>query len=178
MSEIMIAGFGGQGILAAGVMLANAGLLAGLQTTWLPSYGATMRGGTANCFVKIDSEEIGSPYVDEADFLLAFNEPSLLKFHGTVKKGGCIFANSSLIRKEVPRSDVNVFYVPATERARELGDVRTANVFMLGVLFSKTALLPYESAAASLEDYFSAKSEKVIELNKRVFRAGYEWKEG
>ena len=98
MSEIMIAGFGGQGILAAGVMLANAGLLAGLQTTWLPSYGATMRGGTANCFVKIDSEEIGSPYIDEADFLLAFNEPSLLKFHGTVKKGGCIFANSSLER--------------------------------------------------------------------------------
>lgn len=178
MSEIMIAGFGGQGVLAAGVLLANAGLKAELCSSWLPSYGATMRGGTANCFVKIDRDEIGSPYIDEADILIVFNEPSLVKFQDRVKPGGYIFINSSLIHRKEMRTDVNVVYVPVTDMAMEQGNVKVANVLMIGAVLARTQLLELDAADASLEDYFSAKSEKVIELNKKALHAGYEWKEG
>ncbi len=178
MSEIMIAGFGGQGVLAAGVILANAGLQAGLYTSWLPSYGATMRGGTANCFVKIEDEEIGSPYVDEADILIVFNEPSFVKFHDKVKKGGYLFVNSSLVHKKETREDITVVYAPVTDMAMELGNVKAANVLMLGVVLAETGLLPPEAPVAGLEDYFSSKSQAVIELNKKALNAGYQWKEG
>ena len=131
MKEILIAGFGGQGVLAAGVILANAALRADKQTCWLPSYGGTMRGGTANCSVKIADEEIGSPYIDEPDVLVVFNEPSYVKFYDKLKPGGYLFVNSSLIHKENTRDDIHVVYAPVTEIAAELGNVRAANVVMV-----------------------------------------------
>lgn len=177
MNEIIIAGFGGQGVLAAGVILANAGLQAELDVTWLPSYGAAVRGGTANCAVKVDSEEIGSPYVDDPDILVVFNEPSMVKFEGKVKPGGYMFMNSSLIHEQPQRDDITIVKVPATELASEVGNPRCANVFMLGVILSHTHMMFLDAANASLEEYFAPKGEKIIELNKRALKAGFEWKE-
>ena len=177
MHEILFAGFGGQGVLAAGVILANAALRADLYTTWLPAYGGTMRGGTANCSVKIAEEEIASPYIDEPDILVVFNEPSLKKFESQVKPGGSIFVNSSLIHREVERDDVTVVKAPVTELAAALGNARAANVFMTGVLLSQIPLVSAEAACLSLEEYFKPKGEKMIDFNKKVLLEGYRQKE-
>lgn len=178
MNEIMIAGFGGQGVLATGVILANAGLRADLCATWLPSYGGTMRGGTANCSVKLAEEEIGSPYIDNPDALVVFNEPSFMKFHDKVKPGGYLFMNSSLIHKEECRKDITIVSSPVTELAAELGNVRAANVVMLGVMLSVLPLVSLEAAEISLEEYFAPKGEKMITFNKKALRAGYTWNGG
>lgn len=174
MHEVLIAGFGGQGVLATGVMLANAGLRADLNTTWLPSYGGTMRGGTANCSVKISDDEVASPYIDNPDVLIVFNEPSLDKFEAQVKPGGYIFINSSLVKREDVRDDVTVIRAPVTELATELGNVRAANVVMLGVLLSKVPIVSVEAALTSLEEYFEPKGEKVINLNRQALKKGME----
>ena len=172
MKEIIIAGFGGQGVLSVGVILANAGLKEGLNITWLPSYGAEQRGGTANCFVKISGEEIASPYIDEADVLVAFNEPSLKKFVDKVKPGGYLFINSSLVKSAVDRDDIHVFSAPVTDAAAELGTAKAANVVMLGLLLAQTKLLSTEAAHQSLEEYFQPAGEKMIEFNKKALAAG------
>lgn len=172
MKEIIIAGFGGQGVLSVGVILANAGLKEGLNITWLPSYGAEQRGGTANCFVKISDDDIASPYIDEADVLLAFNEPSLKKFMDRVKPGGYLFLNSSLIDSKVERDDIHVISVPATDTAAALGTVKAANVVMLGRMLAETKLLSTEAAHQSLEEYFQNAGEKMIEFNKKALAEG------
>lgn len=177
MNEIMIAGFGGQGVLSAGVILANAALRSNLHTTWLPSYGGTMRGGTANCLVKIAEEEIGSPYIEDSDVLIVFNEPSFLKFKDKVKPGGYLFMNSSLIHKEEFRKDITVVSVPVTELAAELGNEKAANVVMLGVVLSVNPLVSLEAAKMSLEEYFAPKGEKMIAFNKEALQVGYAWKD-
>lgn len=177
MKEIMIAGFGGQGVLSLGVMLANSGLRNGKNVTWLPSYGSEQRGGTANCFVKIDDEEVASPYVDESDILITLNEPSYVKFKDKVKKGGYLFVNSSLVYSRDDRTDIHVVRVPVTELATEFGDPRVANVMMLGVILAHTDLVALEVVDLALSEYFASKGEKVIAFNKKALRAGYQWKE-
>lgn len=172
MKEIIIAGFGGQGVLSVGVILANAGLKEGLNITWLPSYGAEQRGGTANCFVKISDDEIASPYIDEADVLVAFNEPSLKKFVDKVKPGGYLFINNSLIESKVGRDDIHVISAAATDTAKDLGAVKVANVVMLGLMLSETKLLSTEAAYQSLEEYFKPAGEKMIEFNKKALATG------
>lgn len=174
MYEIIVAGFGGQGVLAAGVILANAGLKAGLHSTWLPSYGGEMRGGTANCAVKVSENEIGSPYVYNPDILVAFNEPSLAKFESAVKSGGYIFINSSLISREDIRSDVTVVGVPITEVATELGNARVGNVVMLGTLIATVPIVSEEAVLESLAEFFKEKGEKIINLNRQALRKGIE----
>lgn len=174
MQEVFIAGFGGQGVLAAGVVLATAGMKADLHTTWIPSYGAQQRGGTANCSVKISEHEVGSPFIDSPDILLVLNEPSLDKFEQTVKPGGYIFVNSSLVSKEVERDDVTVVTVEATNLATELGNVRVANIIMLGALLGKVPIVSVERAAEALAEFFKDKSEKVIDLNIKALQKGIE----
>lgn len=174
MHEVLIAGFGGQGVLATGVMLANAGLKADLHSTWLPSYGGEMRGGTANCSVIVSEEQVASPYIDNPDVLVVFNGPSLDKFEAQVKPGGYIFINSSLVKREDVRDDVTVIRVPATELATELGNVRVANVVMIGALLSKFPTISEEAALTSLEEYFEPKGEKVINLNRQALKKGIE----
>lgn len=174
MYEIIIAGFGGQGVLAAGVVLATAGMEAGLHSTWLPAYGGEQRGGTANCSVKISEEEVGSPFVDHPDVLVAFNQPSLDKFEKTVKPGGRVFVNSSLVSKEVERDDIEVIKVDATRMAADLGNVKAANAIMVGAVIARVPMVTEERAAESLKDYFKGKSEKVVGLNLKAFEKGIE----
>lgn len=160
------------GVMAAGVILANAALRADKQTCWLPSYGGTMRGGTANCSVKIADEEMGSPYIDEPDVLVVFNEPSYVKFYDKLKPGGYLFVNSSLIHKENTRDDIHVVYAPVTEIAAELGNVRAANVVIVGVILSHVPMVSTEAAEVALEEYFAPKGEKMVEFNKKALQVG------
>ena len=169
LQELVIAGFGGQGVMLMGQLLSYAGMYEGKNVSWIPSYGPEMRGGTANCSVVISSDEIGSPLVNDPSTLIAMNRPSLDKFEATVKPGGLIIYNSSLIDRKPTRTDVTVIAVPANELAQELGNNRVANMIVLGTyvkatgcvspdtiidvfrkkMASKAALLPINQAAIS-----------------------------
>lgn len=178
MKELLIAGFGGQGVLATGVILANAGLRAEKQVSWLPSYGGTMRGGTANCMVKLSEHEIGSPYIDDPDALVVFNEPSYVKFIDRLKSGGYLFVNSSLIKLSDTREDIQIVRAPVTELAAELGNVRAANVVMLGIILKYLPMVSIEAAECSLEEYFEPKGKEMVEFNKKALKAGFEYNPG
>ena len=134
MHKIVLAGFGGQGVLSLGQILAYAAMAEGKEVTWLPSYGPEMRGGTANCSVIIADKPIASPIVSNPTLLVAMNGPSLDKFADKVTPGGVILVNSSLIAQKVERKDVRVYYVPANEMALDLGTAKAANIIMLGAI--------------------------------------------
>lgn len=171
--RLKIAGFGGQGILFMGVVLAEAGMRAGRQVSWLPSYGPEMRGGTANCHVIISEEPIGSPLVSEIDVLIAMNRPSLEKFQPEVRRDGMILYNSSLIAGVELRKDVEVVAVPATEIADTIGNTKVANVVMLGAYLALSKLLPDETILGAVNE--KAKSRRdIAELNRRALFAGKE----
>lgn len=174
MYEIIIAGFGGQGVLTAGVILANAALKKDYNCTWLPSYGGEMRGGTANCSLKISKTGIGSPYIYKPDILVALNEPSLTKFENTVKPGGYIFINSSLVSKDEDRCDLTLVKAPITELATELGNARTTNILMLGILLAKIPIVSEVYAIEAISEFFKDKSESLIRLNHEAFKKGIE----
>jgi len=174
MYEIVFAGFGGQGILASGVILANAGMDEGKCVSWIPAYGAEQRGGTANCTVMIDDEEIGTPFYENPDILIAMNEPSLAMFKKIVKSDGLIIANSSLISKEKLKEDPRIVAVPAIDVAREVGDVRMANIIILGVLLNKIPVVSEHHMLEAIKAYFSSKGEKIILLNEKAYKRGSE----
>ena len=146
--RIIVAGFGGQGVVLMGKLLAYAGMLEGKNVTCLPSYGPEMRGGTANCMVTVSTRKIGSPYVTEPSSLIVMNLPSLDRFESMVESGGCILVNSSLVRREVARSDVTAASVQANQIAEELGNVRVANMVALGAFAKVRPCLLYTSDAA------------------------------
>lgn len=135
--QIIIAGFGGQGVMSMGQLLTYAGMLEGKNVSWLPSYGPEMRGGTANCCVIISDEMVGSPIVTSATAVIALNRPSLDKFEDAVEPGGLLFINSSLIDRKAVRDDIQVFYIPANDIANELGNSKIANTVMLGAYLAK-----------------------------------------
>ena len=141
--SMILAGFGGQGILFAGKFLAYKGLVADKKLSWLPSYGPEMRGGTANCSVIISDDDIGSPIVSKPDCLMAMNLPSLDKFEGSVVAGGKIFVDSTLIERKVERDDVEAYYIPATAMAKELGYPTLANMIMVGKMMKECPELGY-----------------------------------
>lgn len=170
--RIKIAGFGGQGILLLGQLLAESAMRSNYYTTWLPSYGPEMRGGTANCHVNISDTRIGSPMVAESDVLIAMNLPSLDKFEDEVRKDGAIFVNSSLIERQVKRTDVETIYVPATEIADELGQTKVANVVMLGAYLGASGLLSVESVMAAAES--AIKRKEFMEINRKALQRGIE----
>lgn len=173
-ARIKIAGFGGQGVLFMGVVMAEAGMRAGRQVSWLPSYGPEMRGGTANCHVIISDQAIGSPLVSETDVLLAMNRPSLEKFQAEVVAGGTILYNESLISEVQLRDDVEVIAIPATALAEKIGNAKVANVVMMGAYLAHTNILPEEPIVEALNA--KAKSRKAIaELNAQALRAGAEF---
>ena len=169
---IRIAGFGGQGVISAGILLAQAGVEDKKNASWLPSYGPEMRGGTANCSVVVDDEEVASPIIAVPDTLIAMNTPSLLKFEDKVKSGGLIIVNSSLVDEKVKRTDVTAIYVPANELAHEAGNVRTANIVVLGAYMKYSKLFPREVMLNTIEKVFHAKP-KVIPANQKAFDIGY-----
>ena len=173
-NEIMIAGFGGQGVMAIGKTLAEAGMKENKDVSWLPSYGPEMRGGTANCCVVLTDDAIVSPIVLEPTELIAMNLPSLLKFEPTVKAGGTIFVNSSIIAEKVTRTDVRAIYVPCLEIAQELGNMKVANMVMLGAYIQAMGNLSVETIKEMLVHMFTGPKAKLVDLNIEALRRGAE----
>ncbi|MBQ7739907.1 MAG: 2-oxoacid:acceptor oxidoreductase family protein [Eubacterium sp.] len=174
-TKILIAGFGGQGILFAGKVLAYKGLVEEKQLSWLPSYGPEMRGGTANCNVIISDEPVGSPIVDAPDVLIVMNLPSLDKYENAVEKGGKIFVDETLINRKVERDDVDVFYIPATKMAQELGVPTLANMIMLGKVIKETDVVSFEGMEDALKKVVSARKANLIDINLKAIKAGYDF---
>ncbi|MEO0141988.1 MAG: 2-oxoacid:acceptor oxidoreductase family protein [candidate division WOR-3 bacterium] len=172
--EFIIAGFGGQGVVSSGIILAHAGLLENLNVTFFPSYGAEMRGGTANCSVVISDEKIASPVVVNPDIVIIMNEPSLLKFEPLVKPGGLLFFNQTLIKSKPKRSDIEVIPVEANLIAEELGQGRIANMVMLGAVIKKTGLLKLDSLKKAQRIRFAKASEEQLALNDQALQRGSE----
>ena len=169
--EVMFAGFGGQGIMTAGKLLALAGMAEGKEVCWIPSYGPEMRGGTAYCTVVISDRPIGSPIIRNPKHLVAMNRPSLEKFAPSVKSGGTIFINSSIISIDADRDDVNVVKVPIIEIAKELGNVKIANIIALAAFVSRSQVVDFELLRESVKAKFANK-EKLIPLNMKALEEG------
>lgn len=170
--NMVLAGFGGQGILFAGKVIAYGGLNDGKEISWLPSYGPEMRGGTANCSVCISDKTIGSPLVVTPDVLIALNLPSFEKFIDTLKPGGTVIIDSFLINKKVEREDVNVFYVPATKLAEENGIKGLANIILVGKLFKETGFCTEEALYKAIEKCVPARKANMLEFNKKAIEIG------
>lgn len=173
-TNILISGFGGQGVLFTGKFLAYEGLLENKEVTWLPSYGPEMRGGTASCSVIISDTAIGSPLVPHPDILIAMNLPSLDRFEDAVVPGGMIFYDSSLIERPVKRTDVKAFGVPATKLADEAGMSTLANMIVMGKMLRESGLFPYDAVDRTIQKVVSAKRQNLVELNKKAIAMGYE----
>ena len=174
-TEILIAGFGGQGILFAGKFLAYKGLLEDNQVSWLPSYGPEMRGGTANCNVILSDEPVGSPIITDPGVLIAMNLPSLQKYVDTVVPGGQIYIDSSLIDAKVERQDVEVFYIPATQMAKEAGFASLANMIIVGHLLENHPELSFEGAQGVVESLVPPKKAALKELNMKALCLGKDY---
>lgn len=173
MYNILLAGFGGQGILFAGKQIAYAGMKSDKEVSWLPSYGPEMRGGTANCSVIVSDEPIGSPLVTEPDILIALNLPSFEKFEDKIKAGGILISDSSLIPKKTERTDITAYYIPATELADE-NDIRgMANVIMLGKLIKVTGIYDYDYFENVMTGSIPPSKARLIDLNKKALAIGY-----
>ncbi len=170
--EITIAGFGGQGVMVAGQLLAHAAMDEGKHVAWIPSYGPEMRGGTANCTVIISDEEIGSPVVANPAVAVVMNRPSLDKYEPLVKPGGLLVCNRSLITRPVERQDIRVIAVPANDEAAALGNVRLANSIVLGVLIGCLEVVKIESVVESMRHVFSARQQHLIDLNRQALARG------
>ena len=169
--EVQFAGFGGQGIMVMGQILAQASLLAGSEVVWIPSYGPEMRGGTAYCTVVIGDRPIGSPIIRNPKHLVAMNRPSLEKFAPTVKPGGVIFINSSIIAVEAGREDVDVLKVPIIELAKDLGNVKAANIIALAAFVARSKIVDFELLREAVKEKFAAR-EKLIPLNMKALDEG------
>ncbi len=172
LEEVIIAGFGGQGLMLMGRLLAYAGMLEGKKVAWMPSYGPEMRGGTANCTVIISSEEIASPIVTNPKTVIAMNKPSLDKFESLIQKDGLIVLNNSLIDQEVKRDDVRVLKIQANDIANKLGNLRVANMVTLGAYVKKSGVVRLESIFKALEKALAGKNQKILDLNKVALKKG------
>ena len=176
-TQILIAGFGGQGVLFAGKLLAYKGMYDNKEISWLPSYGPEMRGGTANCSVIISDTPVGSPIVDSPDVLMVMNLPSLDKYENAVVKGGKIFVDSSFIERKVVRDDVDSFYIPATKMAAEAGVPTLANMILLGKMLKETQVLDFDGLEGVFKKIVSAKRADLIEVNLKALELGYNYKD-
>ena len=172
LKQLLIAGFGGQGIMSMGQLLVYSGMLEGKEVAWIPAYGPEMRGGTANCSVSISDTPISSPVVSEPDILIAMNRPSLEKLEAQVKSGGTVLVNSSLVDCQVKRKDVKTYYVPVNEKAGELGEPRVANMVMLGALLQLEPLVGTVAVMESLKKVLSPSKQSLLPLNAQALEAG------
>ena len=174
-TQILIAGFGGQGVLFCGKFLAYKAMTEGKQLSWLPSYGPEMRGGTANCSVVISDMPVGSPIITNPDVLVAMNLPSLLKFVDAVVPGGKIFIDSTLIDAKVARTDVEVHYIPATQMAKDAGFSTLANMILMGKVMKECDAVSFEGNKETLESFIPAKKANLIEINCKALQMGYDF---
>ena len=174
-TQILIAGFGGQGVLFVGKFLAYKGLVQDKNVSWLPSYGPEMRGGTCNCSVIISDMPVGSPIITTPVVLIAMNLPSLQKFVDTVAPGGKIFLDSTLIDMKVERTDVEVFYVPVTQMAKDAGFPTLANMILAGKVLKETDAVTFEGNRETLESFIPAKKASLIDINCQALQTGYDY---
>ena len=174
-NQILIAGFGGQGVLFAGKFLAYKGLLEEKQISWLPSYGPEMRGGTANCSVIISDEPVGSPIVSHPDALIAMNLPSLDKYESAVVPGGKVFIDSTLIGRKAVREDIDAYYIPATKIAADAGIPTLANMIILGKMIKETGAVSFDDLLSAMKKVVSAKRAELMDINIRALEAGYNY---
>lgn len=170
--EIIISGFGGQGGLAIGKNLAEAGMAEGMNVTWAPSYGPEMRGGTANCSVVLSDKPVGSPIFNHPTELIAMNEPSLEKFEAGVVSGGTVFVNSSVVIDKVSRTDLTAYYIPCAEIADEVGNPKVGNMVMLGAYVAATKVLKSETIETMIHEMFTGAKAKLVPLNIEAFHRG------
>ncbi len=174
-NQILIAGFGGQGVLFAGKFLAYKGMVEDLQVSWLPSYGPEMRGGTANCSIVLSDTPVGSPIITAPDVLVAMNLPSLQKFVDAVVPGGKIFVDSTLIEAKVERTDVEVYYIPATQMAKDAGFATLANMILMGKVIKETGAVRFDNNRETLKSFIPAKKAQLIDINCQALQAGYDF---
>ncbi len=174
--NFIIAGFGGQGVLLAGEVLANAFMVAGKNVTWYPCYGAEMRGGTVNCeIVMNDTEEVSAVNKKEADFVVALNQASVEKFVFKIKKGGWMIANSSLAKEIKTRADINYLFAPITKLAEIVGNIKMTNILALGILAKVSKLVTLESLNDALDAVIPAHRKNLMPLNLKALKIGYEY---
>ena len=173
--NILIAGFGGQGILFAGKFLAYKGLVEEQQVSWLPSYGPEMRGGTANCHVIVSDVPVSSPLVTAPTIVAAMNKPSFEKFEATVKPGGVVIKDSTLIEAENKRDDIKYFDIPATQIAMDMNASKLANMVIVGKIVKETGILDIDTVIDGLTKMIPAKKADLLELNKKAIMAGYNY---
>lgn len=170
--EILCTGFGGQGIMFMGKLIAQAGLMADRNVTWMPSYGAEVRGGTAYSMTKISDEEIGDPLILRPTILIAMNRPSLLKYQSSVREGGVLIVNRSMAGEADRRKEIDIVNVPMTDMASKLGDTMVANIIAVGVLLNKQKFVTLRNVTHALEELLGSKKE-LLELNKRALEKGH-----
>jgi 2-oxoglutarate ferredoxin oxidoreductase subunit gamma len=174
-TSIIVSGFGGQGTLFAGQVLAYAAMDNGLEVTWIPSYGPEMRGGTAHCTVIISEEPIGSPLVRRPDVVLAMNLPSVDKYESLVKDGGVMVANSSLFNREITRKGIQSLLIPANSIAEEIGMSRLGNMIMVGAMLAINPLLPLETVKKALGEHIPERHKKTLPMNYEAMDKGYQY---
>ncbi len=178
IEKIIIAGAGGQGIMLMGRVLALGALEEDKQVCWMPSYGAEVRGGTAHSMVIISTEEIASPAISNPTACIVMNVPSFIKFKDKIRKGGLMVVDSSLVKDEEENKNFTTVRIPATDIARELGNVRAANMVMLGAYLKKRGIISLDAASASIKEIFASKDKKIIELNELALKKGWDKADG
>ena len=169
---VIMSGFGGQGIISTGVLLAYSGMVDGKHVTFFPAYGAEMRGGTANCSVVVSTDEVASPVVSTPDSVIVMNEPSLLKFEPTLKPQGLLLINSSLVSSKPKRNDITILTINANKIAEEIGTVKCANMVMLGALINRTKAVSLESVIKTLSKVFPRAKKDMLEINENALKRG------
>ncbi len=172
--KTIFSGFGGQGVIMMGYLLATAGMYEEKNVTCLPSYGAEVRGGTANCTVVISTEEIASPIASQPEFAVLMNSPSLFRFQNQVQSGGTIFLNSSMVESRPVRGDLEIFEVPVNDLAKSLGS-KVANMIMLGAFIKKSGLASLDTMLQVVKDTFGARNPGVIKSNKTALQLGFDY---
>lgn len=173
--KIVFSGFGGQGVLMMGYVLAVAGMKEDKHVTFLPAYGAEVRGGTANCTVVVSDEEIASPIASSPEYVVAMNYPSLVKYQNMVKSGGSMFLNSDLISESPAREDVNISRVPANSLAHEMGNDRVLNMVMLGAVTASVGIVSEEALMKAVETVLEGKKRSLIEANQKALMMGRQY---
>jgi len=175
LTKTAFAGSGGQGVLVMGYILSVSAMKEGKHVTYLPSYGAEVRGGTANCTVSISDEEIASPVASSPDFVVAMNKPSMLKYQSLIKRGGIMILNSSLIDSDPDRDDIGIVKIPAHDIALELGSERILNIIMLGAFVAKTGIITHDSILNGMAEVFKGKKVGLMDLNRQALMRGAEY---
>ena len=175
IAEVLIAGFGGQGIMLMGRLLAYGAIYEGLEVTFYPSYGPEMRGGTANCTVVVSDEEIASPVASEPEFVVAMNQPSFARFQSILQAGGLLCANSSIVNTDSARSDIEILAIPTSELAEKLGTIKVANMIMLGALIRASDMISYDAMVQNLTEILGESKAKLLKVNKEALALGYDY---